>query len=76
MIGGGLRADALFINQGDGTFVDQAEAAGLAAPHLGAGAAVGDYDSDRWLDIFVTSLGRPQVSVQTGGFAQAIVDRL
>ena len=56
-IGGGLQADALFINQGDGTFEDAAQAAGLAELHVGSGAAVGDYNSDGWLDIYVTSFG-------------------
>ncbi len=59
VIGGGLRADALFINQGDGTFQDVAETAGLSELHIGSGAAVGDYDEDGWLDIFVTSFGDP-----------------
>ncbi len=59
VIGGGLRPDALFVNQGDGTFRDQALAAGLAEPHLGSGAAVGDYDGDGWVDIYVTSFGTP-----------------
>lgn len=56
-IGGGLQADALFINQGDGTFEDAAQSAGLAELHVGSGAAVGDYNGDGWLDIYVTSFG-------------------
>ncbi len=57
-IGGGIEADALFINQGDSTFKDMSETAGLAERHVGAGAAVGDYNNDGWLDIYVTSFGR------------------
>lgn len=56
-IGGGLEADGLFINQGDGTFENRAETAGLAELHVGSGVAVGDYNSDGWLDIYVTSFG-------------------
>lgn len=56
-IGGGLQPDALFINQGDGTFRDVAEPAGLAELHVGSGAAVADYNGDGWLDIYVTSFG-------------------
>jgi hypothetical protein len=56
LIGGG-GPDRLFINQGDGTFVDQAAAWGIAAAHMGLGVAVGDYDRDGWLDIYVTSVG-------------------
>lgn len=60
VIGGGLRSDALFINMGDGTFEDRTIQAGLNEQHLGAGAAVGDYDGDGWLDIYVTSWGNPE----------------
>ncbi|MGE3164567.1 MAG: CRTAC1 family protein [Planctomycetota bacterium] len=54
---GGSSADRLYINNGDGTFTDRAAAAGMAEPHMGMGAAVGDYDADGDLDIFVTSYG-------------------
>ena len=56
-IGGGLQFDALFINQGDGTFTDIAQTAGLSELHVGSGAAVGDYNGDGWQDIYVTSFG-------------------
>ncbi|MFZ1752668.1 MAG: CRTAC1 family protein [Caldilineaceae bacterium] len=59
VIGGGRRADALFVNQQNGTFVDKAQAAGLSALHIGSGAAVADYNGDGWLDIYVTSFGPP-----------------
>ncbi|HEX9792550.1 MAG TPA: CRTAC1 family protein, partial [Planctomycetota bacterium] len=57
VIGGGGIADALFLNNGDGTFTDHAAAWGVAAMHHGAAASVGDYDDDGFLDIFVTSYG-------------------
>ena len=56
-IGGGLVADALFINQGDGTFMDRAEQWGIAEHHMGLGASVGDYNNDGLPDLYVTSLG-------------------
>ncbi len=56
---GGHRPDALFINNGDGTFTDQAASWGVAVAHLGVGAAVGDYNHDGWPDIYVTSFGDP-----------------
>ncbi len=57
VLGGGDVADALFINNGDGTFNDQAAKWNLATPHRGVGATTGDYDNDGDLDIFVTSFG-------------------
>jgi hypothetical protein len=59
LIGGGGAGvpDALFINQGDGTFVNQAASWGVALVHRGRGAAVGDYDRNGWPDIYVTSGG-------------------
>lgn len=59
VVGGGLRADALFINAQDGTFDDRAASAELSELHVGSGATVGDYNNDGWLDIFVTSFGDP-----------------
>ncbi len=58
VIGGGDgMADKLYINQQDGTFIDMAAPAGLAALHMGMGASAGDYNNDGWLDIYVTSMG-------------------
>ena len=46
----------LFLNQGDGTFVDVSEQTGLRQyVGKGMGAAVADYDGDGWPDIFVTN---------------------
>lgn len=56
-LGGDFRPDALFINNQDGTFSNQATEWGIDATHIGFGTAVGDYNNDGWLDIFVTSLG-------------------
>ncbi len=49
--------DRLFINNGDGTFTDQAEEWGVALRHYSVGIAVGDYNNDGWQDIFITSAG-------------------
>jgi len=44
----------LFLNKGDGTFVDVSAASGIRAhPGKGMGVAVADYDGDGWPDIFV-----------------------
>jgi hypothetical protein len=43
----------LFRNNGDGTFTDVTEAAGLAGSGYATGVAVGDYNNDGWEDLFV-----------------------
>jgi enediyne biosynthesis protein E4 len=43
----------LYINQGDGTFKEEAQARGLAVKDSSVMAAFCDYDRDGWLDVFV-----------------------
>ncbi len=43
----------LYVNQGDGTFKEQAAAAGLAVNDASLMAVFGDFDRDGWLDVFV-----------------------
>ncbi len=43
----------LYINQGDGTFKEEAAARGLAVADASVMAAFCDYDRDGWLDVFV-----------------------
>jgi len=57
ILSGGHAPDRLYINNGDGTFSDQALAWGVAKEHVGAGVSVADYDNDGDLDIYVTSHG-------------------
>jgi hypothetical protein len=57
VVRGGTGYDRLFINQGNGTFLDRAAVWGVAAAHGGCGAAVGDLDGDRWPDLCVASYG-------------------
>ena len=45
----------LFRNNGDGTFTDVTDPAGLSLRITGMGAAWGDFDGDGWLDLVVTS---------------------
>ena len=50
---------ALFHNNGDGTFTDVTEKAGVGGEgHYGQGVAVGDFDNDGFPDLYVTGYGR------------------
>jgi hypothetical protein len=50
---------ALYRNNGDGTFTDVTEKAGLDGEgHYGQGVAVGDFDNDGYPDLYVTGYGR------------------
>jgi hypothetical protein len=50
---------ALYKNNGDGTFTDVTERAGVGAEGLfGMGLAVGDYDNDGFPDLFVLGYGK------------------
>jgi enediyne biosynthesis protein E4 len=48
---------ALYHNNGDGTFTDVTEKAGVGNPCFAMGAVVGDYNNDGWPDLLVTCLG-------------------
>jgi hypothetical protein len=47
----------LYRNNGDGTFTDVTEEAGLVHTGYGMGCAVGDYDNDGYDDLVVTYMG-------------------
>ncbi len=57
ILSGGDGPDHLYINQGDGAFVDHAIDASLTRTHIGVGIGVGDLDNNGWLDIFISSFG-------------------
>ena len=46
----------LYHNNGDGTFTDVTEKAGVKGEGYGIGAAVGDYDNDGWPDLFIANV--------------------
>ena len=48
---------ALYHNNGDGTFTDVTDKAGVGDIGWGMGVAIGDYNNDGWDDIYVTCLG-------------------
>jgi hypothetical protein len=50
--------NALYRNNGDGTFTDVTEKAGVPGTGYGFGCVWGDYDNDGFPDLFVTQYGR------------------
>jgi hypothetical protein len=48
----------LYRNNGDGTFADVTESAGVAGHSYGMGVATGDFDNDGFTDLYVTNLGQ------------------
>ena len=60
-------ANALYRNNGDGSFTDMAGVAGVDDPTgRGSGAAWGDYDNDGDLDLFVTNVGTSKLFRNVG----------
>ena len=54
----GQRTLHLFRNRGDGLFDEVSAEVGLDQSLYGMGVAVGDYDADGYVDVFVTAVGR------------------
>ena len=56
----------LFRNNGDGTFTDVTEKAGLQGMGYSMGVAAGDYDNDGFVDLYVTGVNRNQLFHNNG----------
>ncbi len=56
----------LFHNNGDGTFTDVSERAGVTGAGFGMGAAVGDYDNDGRPDLFLANVNGNQLFHNNG----------
>ena len=54
---GTYQPHALFRNNGDGTFTNTANEAGIADPRGGWGSLFADYDNDGYLDLYITRGG-------------------
>ncbi len=52
-----MPTNCLYQNNGDGTFTDVTEKAGVGDTGYGHGCAVGDYNNDGKLDLYVTNYG-------------------
>ena len=63
---------ALYANDGSGHFSDVTEAAGLAYSDYGMGVAVGDYDADGRVDLFVANLGPDRLLHNEGGYFREV----
>ncbi len=59
-------ANCLFRNNGDGTFTDVTEKAGLQGIGYSMGVAAGDYDNDGFVDLYVTGVNRNQLFHNNG----------
>jgi hypothetical protein len=57
---------ALYHNNGDGTFRDVTDKAGVGDVGFGMGVAVGDYNNDGFDDLYVTCLGRNHLFKNNG----------
>ena len=60
-------ADALYRNNGDGTFTDVSRGAGVAGTGNGLGAVFGDYDDDGDVDLFVANDTTPNFLYRNDG---------
>jgi hypothetical protein len=58
---------ALYRNNGDGTFTNVTAGSGLDVSFYGMGAAVGDYDNDGHIDVFITAVGSNRLFRNVGG---------
>ena len=66
LLGGGGTPDALYINNQNGTFSDHSAEAGINLKHRGLAVAVGDYNNDGLIDLYVTSLGESENNRRIG----------
>ncbi len=66
VIGDGA-ANALYRNNGDGTFTNTAEVAGVADTGNSLGTAWGDYDKDGYIDLHVVNFGQSNVLYRNNG---------
>ena len=57
----------LFSNNGDGTFTEIAQTAGIQSSRFTKAVMSGDYDNDRYLDLYVSNLGEPNQLFHNNG---------
>lgn len=71
---GGLSPNLLYINQGDGTFVDEAVERGAGQTGRYSAACGADYDSDGDVDLFVVGVDVPHLLLTNDGDGNFVAD--
>lgn len=66
---------ALYANDGHGKFVNVTENAGLNLSIYGMGAAVGDFDDDGNVDLFLSAVGENKLFRNTGGKFEDVTEQ-
>ena len=59
----GIGRSQLFRNNGDGTFQDVSQSAGVSAPTIGSSSLWCDFDNDGWLDIVQSTYSRVEDAI-------------
>ena len=62
-VGSALEPAKLFLNNGNGTFVESAAARGLTSADDTYAATFGDYDRDGWIDLYLGNRSTPNGSI-------------
>ncbi|MEX0611658.1 MAG: CRTAC1 family protein [Pirellulales bacterium] len=65
---------ALYRNDGQGNFTDVSAECGLDVTCYGMGVAVGDYDGDGWVDVFISAVGKNKLFRNVGGKFEDVTD--
>ncbi len=58
--------DALYRNNGNGSFTEVTDTAGIANSMQGMGMIAGDYDNDGWPDLYITGFGASKLYHNNG----------
>jgi len=66
---------ALYRNDGSGHFEDVSRESGLDIEEYGMGVAVGDYDADGWVDLFLSSLKKNRLFRNQQGQFREVTDQ-